>query len=107
MINLRVVVQRCPAVPTAPNNAPMIDMSRLAFSVMIIALLPPNSSKALPNRSLTVFATALPIRVEPVADTNGISSFFDMSWPINASPFTMHDTPSGTPFFANTLLTIF
>ncbi len=23
MISLRVVVQRCPAVPTAPNNAPI------------------------------------------------------------------------------------
>ena len=54
LINLRDEVQRCPAVPTAPNTAPIIAMSTFAFSVMIMALFPPNSKRARPNRALTV-----------------------------------------------------
>ena len=37
-----------------------------------MALLPPNSNKLRPKRSATVVATALPIRVEPVAEIKGI-----------------------------------
>ena len=47
----------------------MMAMSRLAFSDIMIALFPPNSSNARPRRAATVCPTALPIRTEPVAET--------------------------------------
>ena len=50
MIKRRVEVQRCPAVPTAPNTAPGTTILRSADGVMIMALLPPNSSKERPKR---------------------------------------------------------
>ena len=71
MINLRVEVQRCPAVPTAPNTAPMIVISISASGVTMIELLPPNSKIDLPKRCATAEPTILPIRVEPVAEING------------------------------------
>ena len=42
-----------------------------AEGVTMMALLPPNSSKDLPSRAATVCATALPIRVDPVAEMSG------------------------------------
>ena len=65
-------VQRCPAVPTAPNTAPGTTTFKSAVGVMIIALFPPNSNNDFPKRSATVAPTILPILVEPVAETNGI-----------------------------------
>ena len=72
MINLRVEVHLCPAVPTAPNTAPGTTTFKSAEGVMMIALFPPNSSKDFPKRSATLAPTILPILVEPVADTSGI-----------------------------------
>ena len=71
MINLLVEVQRCPAVPTAPNTAPGTTTFKSAVGVIIIALFPPNSNKDFPKRSATLAPTILPMRVDPVADTRG------------------------------------
>jgi hypothetical protein len=57
-----------------------------AFFEMMIALLPPNSSKARPNREATAVPTALPIRVEPVAEIRGI--LFIISHPFTGFPMT-------------------
>ena len=62
-------VHLCPAVPTAPKTAPMIDILRSAFSVMMMALFPPNSRIDFPKRSATFFPTILPTLVEPVKET--------------------------------------
>src|SRR5690242_15317747 len=102
MISRRVVVQRWPAVPTAPNTAPRMAISMLACSLMMMALLPPSSSSAFPNRALTVVATAFPIRTEPVADNNAVLSSAESICPTLKSPLTIQLTPSGTPFFMNT-----
>ena len=72
MINRRVLVQRCPAVPTAPKTHPINAIERSASFEIITALLPPNSKIVLPKRAATVAANALPMRVEPVADTSGM-----------------------------------
>src|SRR5215212_8454443 len=107
MINLLVVVQRCPAVPTAPNKHPTRAISRSASFEMMMALLPPNSIKDLPNLAPTAAPTALPILVEPVADTKGTRLSFAIRSPSSLSPITKPDTPSGTPFCLNTEATIF
>ena len=65
-------VQRCPAVPTAPNTAPGTTTFKSAVGVIIIALFPPNSNNYFPKRLATVAPTILPILEEPVAETNGI-----------------------------------
>ena len=67
-----MLVHLCPAVPTAPNTAPIKDISKSACSVMMMALLPPNSKIVLPKRLATSLFNSLPMRVEPVAETNGI-----------------------------------
>ncbi|MNE61174.1 hypothetical protein D3C80_1563670 [compost metagenome] len=72
MINLRVEVQRCPAVPTAPKTAPITVILISASGVTIIALFPPNSNNDFPSLPATVCATIFPIRVEPVAEISGI-----------------------------------
>ena len=74
MISLRVEVQRWPAVPTAPNTAPITVILRSESGVTIIALFPPSSKRDFPNRAPTVCATCFPIRVEPVAETSGTRS---------------------------------
>ena len=71
-MSLRVEVQRCPQVPTAPNTAPGTTTFKSAVGVIIMALLPPNSNKDFPKRWATVAPTILHIRVDPVADTKGI-----------------------------------
>ncbi len=48
---------------------------------MMIALLPPNSSKERPKRSATCRATSFPILVLPVAETNGILLSFESNSP--------------------------
>jgi hypothetical protein len=50
-----------------------MDISKSAFSVMIIALLPPNSNIDLPKRPATLEATSLPTAVEPVNDISWTS----------------------------------
>src|ERR1700748_4010281 len=102
MIKRRVVVQRCPAVPTAPNTAPISDISRSAFSEMMMALFPPNSNKLLPKRAPTAAPTALPMRVEPVAETKGTRVSLAINSPIFLSPIIKQDTPSSIPFLLNT-----
>ena len=72
MINLRVEVHLCPAVPTAPNTAPGTTTFKSAVGVIMMALFPPNSNKDFPKRCATVVPTILPILVEPVAEINGI-----------------------------------
>ena len=46
----RVVVQRWPAVPTAPNRMARMARSRSAVGVTMMALLPPSSSRDRPKR---------------------------------------------------------
>ena len=72
MMSLRVDVHLCPAVPTAPNTAPVRMMLRSALGVTMIALFPPNSSNDLPNLPATAVPTIFPIRVLPVADISGM-----------------------------------
>src|SRR6187397_2034704 len=102
MISLLVDVHLCPAVPTAPNKAPRIDISISASFEIIIALLPPSSSNALPNLAPTAAPTAFPILVEPVADNRGILASFAIHSPTSRPPMIKEETPSGTLFFANT-----
>ena len=59
MINLRVEVQRCPAVPTAPNTAPITVILISASGVTIIALFPPSSNNDFPKRAAQAWATIL------------------------------------------------
>src|SRR4051812_34452288 len=107
MIRRRVVVQRWPAVPTAPNAAPIRAMSRSASFVMIIALFPPSSNRLLPSLCATDAARALPILVLPVAETRGMRVSELIHSPTSFPPTTRLFTPSGTPFFLNTLAAIF
>ena len=102
MISRRVLVQRCPAVPTAPNKAPRIAMSISASFEIMIALFPPSSNNALPSRAPTAAPTAFPILVEPVADTNGILASFAIHSPTSRPPIIKEQTPSETLFFTNT-----
>src|SRR5690606_30005836 len=101
MINRRVLVQRCPAVPTAPNTAPIMVIFRSALGLTIMALLPPNSNKDLPRRFATTAATSLPMRVDPVAETNGIRSSSEIHFPTSASPTIIEEIPSGNLFAFN------
>ncbi|MNL18903.1 hypothetical protein D3C87_1400750 [compost metagenome] len=94
-MSLRVEVQRCPAVPTAPNTAPIRLMSRSACSEIMIALLPPSSNKLFPKRAPTATATAFPMRVEPVAEMRGMRVSFVSSSPTSLSPMIRFETPSG------------
>ena len=54
MINRRVEVHLCPAVPTAPKTAPITVILISASGVTIIALFPPNSNNDFPKRPATV-----------------------------------------------------
>ena len=66
----RVVVQRWPAVPTAPNTMAGTARSRFAVSSTMMALLPPSSSRLLPRRAATRSPTLRPTAVEPVKETS-------------------------------------
>src|SRR3990170_6288472 len=68
---LRVVVQRCPEVPTAPKRMARTARSKGASSATRMALLPPSSSMVRPKRLDTVSATRRPTRVDPVKETKG------------------------------------
>ena len=61
-----------------------------------MALFPPNSKSDRPKRPATAFATALPIRVLPVALTRGtMGSLLNIS-PTSAMPFTTQESAAGT-----------
>ncbi|EKD72710.1 MAG: hypothetical protein ACD_45C00607G0004 [uncultured bacterium] len=64
------MVQRCPAVPTAPKTMAGTANFKSAVSSTIMALLPLNSSNALPRRCATISLTARPTVVEPVNETS-------------------------------------
>ena len=74
----RVEVQRCPAVPRAPNTIARVARSRFASSVMMIALLPP-SSRMVPESPGYGFGNVLSDGVEPVKEisANRLSPTFD------------------------------
>src|SRR5579864_4324358 len=97
-MSLRVLVHLCPAVPTAPNNAPRTAISRSACSLIMIALFPPSSNRDLPRREATTDASAFPIRVDPVADTSGMRGSALIHSPASRPPVTIQLTPSGTSF---------
>src|SRR3546814_2506777 len=82
-------------------------MSRSALSVIIMALLPPNSRRALPRRAPTTAPTDFPIRVEPVAETSAILGSFAIISPVSRPPARSPDTPSGTLFSLKTAAAIF
>ena len=85
----RVVVQRWPAVPTAPKRIAVVARSRLALGVTMIALFPPSSSNVRPRRRVTTSPTCRPIFVEPVAEISAIRESLIKRSPIVAlSPIT-------------------
>ena len=84
----RSVVQRWPAVPAAAKMMARVASSRSAVGVTIIALLPPSSSRQRPRRLATVWATAWPMRVEPVALISGSFRDAASAWPTSALPMT-------------------
>src|SRR5690606_24518406 len=106
-MSLRVEVQRWPAVPTAPNTAPITVILTSAFGDTIMALFPPSSRSDFPRRSATVFATILPMRVDPVAETSGILLSVEMSSPMEAPPVTRQEMPSGKLFSRSTSAMMF
>lgn len=55
--NLLKVVHLYPQVPTAANKDPFNTNSKLASSITIVALLPPNSKMVLPNLECTISLT--------------------------------------------------
>src|SRR3989344_697204 len=106
MIKRRVVVQRCPAVPTAPKTIAGIALVISASGVTMIALFPPNSNKPRPKRSANLIPTSFPIRVEPVADTRGMRLSVEMYSPI-PFPLIKQEIPSGKLFSLATSAQIF
>ena len=107
MINLLVEVHLCPAVPTAPKTAPMILILMSAFSVMMMALFPPNSRIDFPKRLATFCPTILPTLVEPVKETKEILLSLTNASPISWSAITKLEIPSGSPFSLATSAKIF
>ena len=73
---------------------------------MIIALFPPNSNKDFPKRAPTLFATSLPIRVDPVAETKAIRWSSASHFPTSESPLSRQETPSDILFSFKTSLII-
>ncbi|MNT37999.1 hypothetical protein D3C72_1741690 [compost metagenome] len=97
IISLLVLVQRCPAVPTAPNTAPMMVIFKSASGVTMIALFPPSSKSVLPRRCATVTATSFPMRVDPVAEIKAMRLSAESHSPTSLSPIMRLDIPSGSP----------
>ena len=89
----RVVVQRCPVVPTEPKTMARTARSRSAFALTITALLPPSSSRHRPSRPATAEATRRPTAVEPVNETSGIRRSAASRAPISPPPTTRLKTP--------------
>jgi hypothetical protein len=86
MSNLLREVHLCPQVPTAANVQALNAISRLASSMMIVALFPPNSSKTLPNLCSTLPLIIPPILDDPVKESKGILESLDIAYPISAPP---------------------
>ena len=82
----RVVVQRWPAVPTAPKTIAGTTSFMSENSSTMIALLPPSSSSDLPRRRATRTPTSRPTCVEPVKDTR--------STRLSSTKRTARSTPS-------------
>lgn len=97
-IILLVVVHLCPAVPTQANTEAWITMSRSASSATIIALLPPNSSRDLPNLFWTSIPTWSPTLVLPVNDTRGSRVSLAIAEPMSAPPQTREQMAPGRLF---------
>ncbi len=90
----RVLVQRCPAVPTAPNRTARVTRSGLASSMTMMPLLPPSSSRVRPRRAPTTSATRRPMRHDPVALMSGNRRSASMRSPISESlPMISRHTP--------------
>ena len=86
-------MQRCPAVPTA-RTRPRAPPGRGRRSApTIIALLPPSSSSGRPSRAATSGASALPIAVEPVAETSGRRGSSASCRARSAPPITTSNRP--------------
>ncbi len=64
------VVQRWPAVPTAPKTTAGMTSSRSASAATMIALLPEHSRRQRPNRPATTWAICLPTADDPVNESN-------------------------------------
>src|SRR6184192_1670283 len=96
----RVVVQRCPAVPTAPNRIARVANSRSALGATIMALLPPSSNNVRPNRFVTTSPMRRPIFVEPVAEISGTRESLISASPIVAPPPITRLKIAGSTSFA-------
>ena len=72
---------------------PRTARSRSADGATMAALLPPSSSSSLPNRPATSGATALPIRVEPVAEISATRGSSTSASPTSAPPSTQLAEP--------------
>ena len=70
-IRRRRLVQRWPAVPTALKTTARTARSRSALGATTMPLLPPSSSSERPSRAAMSGESALPMAVEPVAETSG------------------------------------
>ena len=95
----RVLVHRCPAVPTAPNRIAGSTRSMFAWGVTMIALFPPSSSMVRPRRSPTTRATRYPILQLPVAETSGMRrSWRSRSPTVDPLPTTSEKIAGSCPF---------
>lgn len=94
-IRRRVEVQRCPAVPTAPNRTARRARSRSASSSTITALFPPSSRIERAVRFASAVATRSPRAQDPVAWISGTSGLATSASPTSRpEPTTRLNTPS-------------
>ena len=92
--SLRVVVHRCPAVPTAPKVTARTARSTSASSMTMTALLPPSSSRLRPRRWATLTPTSRPTATDPVNETSGSRGSSASQPPTSAPPMARPKTPS-------------
>jgi len=94
------VVQRWPAVPTAPNSTPRAARSMSASGITMMALFPPSSRSVRPSLLPTTSPTRRPMRVLPVALMSGKRRSASIASPTSASlPITSPNTSSARPHF--------
>src|SRR3546814_9597432 len=103
----RVLVQRWPAVPTAPNTIAGIASFRSAVSSTIIALLPPSSSSERPMRLATRSPTWRPTLVEPVKLTRPMRLSSTKVWASSVPASLNRKKMSGKPHFFSASFQIF
>ena len=94
-ISRRRLVQRWPAVPTALKTTARTARSRSALGATTMPLLPPSSSSERPSRAAISGESALPMAVEPVADTSGRRGSSASCRARSAPPITTSSSPSG------------